>query len=426
MLFFFNNDIYSLGIMWLWFCSYLAVNAVILVYYYKKAYGVFHAPFLMAYTALFVLLPQFATIYNNPYYDKRLIPDLGIVMLSCNVAFTLGFEVVKWYVPERKDVIGILHIDKVKPFMIVMAAMGFATVFLWSGAKFQEGDNVIAANMKEFSQIAVCMPLIAQLAYQKWNKFALYIFVLSVIPSCYFAFFIKGSRGETLFLLLTIGLFLALRYPLKEPVIKKCTLAILLAGALFSASIVWVRSVINGSAHTEVSLIDNFVGSFSMKKVSLGMDLGNVAIGIRHLKEINQMDYGTYLYDDFIQNAVPRRIVGESFKEGLKLNLVKDKEFISRHTHSVTTMTGYYFAFRSFSYLGFLLFFLYGAFYGFAYCRRRDSALCLYLYLWIMPVVPLMFTHSFGYLYSRLYLGFVISCIFCHKAFKRYKITSNG
>ena len=411
--------------MWLWFYSYLAVNFVILFYYYRKTNGVFQAPFLMAYSALFVLLPQFATIYNNPYYDKRLIPDLGIVMLSCNIAFALGFEIMKWYAPEKKDVIGILHIGKIKYFLTIIAVIGFATVFLWSGAKFQEGDNVIQANIKFFSQMALCLVLTSQLTYQKRNKFAIYIFALSAIPSIYFAFFVKGSRGETLFLLLTIGLFIALRYPQKEPVVKKCILAILLVGALFSASITWVRSVINQSDHTEVSLIDNFVSSFSQKKVRLGMDLGNAAIGIRYLKETNQLDYGTYMYDDFIQYTVPRRVVGESFKEGLKLNIVKDGELINRLTHSVTTMTGYYFAFRSFSDLCFLLFFLYGAFYGFAYCRMRDSAPCLYLYLLILPVVPMIFIHNAGYLYARLYIGFAIAYIFCYKAFKRYKIISD-
>lgn len=410
----------------MWGIIFFIVNLIIFIYYYNQRNGVFQAPFLMAYTALFVLLPQFATIYSNPYYDKRLIPDLGIVMLSCNIAFVVGFEITKWYLQEKKEVIGILHIEKIKCFLVITTAIGFATIFLWSGAKFQEGDNVIQANMKSFSQMALCLVLTSQLTFQKKSKFALFIFILSIIPLFYFAFFVKGSRGETLFLLLTIALFISLRFPQKEPVVRKWTLVILLVGALFSASISWVRSIINKSEHTEVSLIDNFVNSFSQKKVSLGMDLGNAAIGIHYLKETNQLDYGTYIYDDFIQNVVPRRVVGESFKNGLKLNFVNDRQFIRRHTHGVSTMTGYYYAFRSFSYLGFLLFVLFGVFYGVVYCKMRESASCLYLYLLILPTVPLIFTHSAGYLYIKLYIGFTIAYIFCYKAFKRYKIISNG
>lgn len=410
----------------MWGIAFFIVNLIIFIHYYNQRNGVFQAPFLMAYTALFVLLPQFATIYNNPYYDKRLIPDLGIIMLSCNMAFAIGFETAKWYLQEKESIIGILHIEKIKYFLIVITIIGFTTIFLWSGNKFQEGDNVIQTNLKSFSQMALCLVLTSQLTYQKRNKLALYVFILSVIPLFYFAFFVKGSRGETLFLLLTIALFTSLRYPQKESVVRKWTLVALLVGALLSASISWVRGIINKSEHTEVSLIDNFTNSFSQKNISLGMDLGNAAIGIDYLKATNQLDYGTYIYDNFIQNIVPRRVVGESLKNELKLNLVKDGLFIKRQTHGVSTMTGYYYAFRSFSYLSFLFFFLLGSFYGFAYCKMRNSSLCLYLYLLILPTVPLIFTHSAGYLYIKLYIGFAIAYIFCHKAFKRYKITLNG
>ena len=380
----------------------------------------------MSYTALFVLLPQFATIYNNPYYDKRLIPDLGIVMLSCNIAFVAGFQIIKWVTREKKDVIGILHITKIRYFLIIIAGIGFITIFLWSGAKFQEGDNVIQSNMKSFSQMALCLVLTAQLTYHKKNNFSLYIFIISLIPLLYFAFFVKGSRGETLFLLLSITLYLSLRYPQKEAIIKKFTVTVLLIGALLSSSIIWVRSIINDSEYTEVSLIDNFVKSFSQKNISLGMDLGNAAIGIRYLKKTDQLDYGTYIYDNLIQNTVPRRVVGEKIKNGLKIDIVKDQAFVAQCTHGVTTMTGYYYAFRSFSYLGFILFFMIGAFYGFIFSKIRNSAIYLYLYLLILPTVPLIFTHSAGYLYMKLYINYAITYIFCYKAFKQYKITSNG
>lgn len=413
--------------MGLWFYSYFIINLVIFIYYYKKVYGVFQAPFLMAYTALFVLLPQFSTIYNNPFYDKRLIPDLGIVMVTCNIAFLFGFEIAKKYIPEHKDIIGILDLNKIKYFLLFIGIIGFVTIFLWTGNKFQEGDNVIQTNMKAFSQMAFCLTLTTLVTHQEKSKFVIFMLVLSATPLFYFAFFVKGSRGETLFLLLSISMYLALRYPQKEPIIRKWTLITLLVGALFSASISWVRNVvINKSERTELSLIDNFTNSFSQKKVSLGMDLGNAAKGIHYLKEKNLLDYGSYIYDDFIQNIVPRRIVGESVKENLKLNFVDDKEFIKQQTHSVTTMTGYYFAFRSFSYLGFLLYFLFGAFYGFIYCKIRNSASCLYLYLLIIPTVPLIFTHSSGYLYMKLYINFAIAYIFCYKGFKRYRIIKNG
>lgn len=413
--------------MGLWFYLYLIINLSILIIYYKRKNGFVEAPFLMAYTAIFVLIPQFATIYNNPFYDKRLIPDLGIMMISCNLAFVAGFELVQQFVFKREDEIGILHLDKIRNFLIIISIIGFTSIFLWEGKKFQEGDNVIQANIKSFSQMALCLVITGLLTYHTKAKIAIYIYLLSVVPLFYFAFFVKGSRGETLFLLFTIAFYFTMKYPEKKPLIKKWTFIILLAGALFSASIIWVRNVvINKSANTELSLVDNFINSFSQKKVSLGMDLGNTALGIQYLKESNQMDYGTDVYDNLIQNVIPRRIVGESLKERLKLNIVKDQNFIKRQTHGVTTMTGYYWAFRAFSYLGFILFFIIGAIYGIAYSKIRNSASCLYLYLLILPTTPLVFTHGPGYLYIKIYMGFLLAYLFCYHGFKRYRIVKGN
>lgn len=413
--------------MGLWFYSYFIINLVIFVYYCKKTNGVFQAPLLMAYTALFVLIPQFATIYNNPFYDKRLIPDLGIVMISCNIAFVVGFELAKKIFPKPINEVGILHLNKIKYILIIFSLIGFSVVFFWDGGKYQEGDNVIQVNLKQFSQMALCLVVTGLLTYRVKNRLAICIFILSIIPLLYFAFIVKGSRGETLFLLFVVAIYIAMRYPKKESLVKKCTFAFLLIGALFNTSIVWVRNVIiNQSENSELSLIDNFINSFSQEQVKLGMDLGNAAIGIKYLNETNQLDFGTYLYDDFIQNVVPRRVVGESYKEGLKLKLVDDQDFIKRLTHGVTTMTGYYHAFRSFSYLGFILYLIIGLLYGLAYSRIRNSAVYLYLYLLILPTVPLIFTHGPGYLYMRIYVSFLAAYIFCRKGFQRYKILNNG
>lgn len=48
--------------------------------------------------------------------------------------------------------------------------------------------------------------------------------------------------------------------------------------------------------------IQNF---FYTKDITVGMDLGNAAKGIRYLKETGQMDYGTSIWDTFIQNYIP-------------------------------------------------------------------------------------------------------------------------
>ena len=111
------------------------------------------------------------------------------------------------------------------------------------------------------------------------------------------------------------------------------------------------------------------------------MDLGNAAKGIRYLKEKGQMDYGTSIWDTFIQNYIPRRLVGEEAKENLKLNIVNDKSTIQKLTYNITTMTGYYSAFKCFSYLGFFLFGIIGYLYGYFWRRICKSQICLFIYV---------------------------------------------
>lgn len=414
-----------------WIYSFLLLNSIVFIYYSRQINGVFQAPFLMAYTALFIFIPQFVSIYNNSLYDKNLIPDLGFMMLSCNLAFLIGFELLKQNYHPSKNVITILHFSKIKYFVLIFSLVGFSTVFLWNGgSKFQEGDNVIQANIKSFSQIALCLTYTSLLNLKTYKKFIVYVFFISVIPLCYFAFFVKGSRGEILFLLLTMTIFLSIKYPLKEKLIRKLFIIILIMGALFSASIIWIRNIISNNYEdvnlVELSLFDNYIDSFSQKDINLGMDLGNAAYGIRYLKNTNEYDYGTYIYDDFIQNIVPRRVVGEAVKEELKFKIVDDRKFIQNQTHGVTTMTGYYFAFRSFSYFGFIIFFIIGLFYGYIYTRMKNSSLSLFIYLLIISIVPLIFTHSPGYLYMKIYINFFIAYLFCHIGFKHYKILRHG
>ena len=71
-------------------------------------------------------------------------------------------------------------------------------------------------------------------------------------------------------------------------------------------------------------------------------------------------------------------------------------------------MTGYYSAFKCFSYLGFFLFGFIGYLYGYFWRRICKSQICLFIYLSIIATVPLIFTHGVDYLYTRLIFIFLI------------------
>ena len=388
------------------FYLYLALNSFILYWYYKKDYGVFQAPFLVAYTSIFVLLPQLATIYSVDYYHTDTLGIFIYVLLSCNIAFVIGFEFAKQ--KYKVSNYTLIRFSKIKVLLYVFACIGFYSIFMWSDT-YQGSDNVIQANMRSFASYAFCLtcPFLIQRhpPKQVWA-----IIILCVIPIAYFAFFVKGSRGSTLFLILVFSLILSIKYPSKRFAIKKGTLLILIIGAIASASIVLIRHFLVGNPDSNgkislsgVTLLSNYEASFNNEDISVGMDLGNAAIGIDFLSTSMDVDYGiTYIWDNFIQNYVPRRVVGESFKKSLKLSLVNDDGFVERQTCGITTMTGYYYAYRSFNILAPLLFLFIGILIGYIWAGRSYSMFNLFVYLVIFSNVPLFITHGPGYIYNGI------------------------
>lgn len=394
--------------MGIWFWLYTIVNLSLLFVFYRKKNGVFQAPFLMAYTSIFVLLPQFSSIYISKYCDKELIGDLGFMMVASNIAFVLGFELAKRNV--HKDVGFFFSYKKIQFVLYLFTCLGVYSIFTWEDT-YQGADNVIQANLKTFSQYALCLSLTFILCGKK--KWILYVItILNVIPLVYFAFFVKGSRGETIFLIIVLFLFLSLKYREKERLYSKIVLLSLIIGGVLNASILLVRNIlvqskVEKNVISEKVILNAFVSSFKQDTYA-NFDLSNAAKGIKYLKETSQADYGTSIWDAFVQNYVPRRVVGLHFKEGLKIKLVNDQEEVRRLTQGVTTMTGYYGAFRCLFYSGFILFGVIGYVFGYYWIKKDSSQICLFIYFSLIASVPLVFTHGVDYWYTRLFFIFFI------------------
>lgn len=90
---------------------------------------------------------------------------------------------------------------------------------LWNDT-FQGSDNVIQANLKNFSQYAFCA-IVTFIFRKNKSKYLYLLIICTLVPLIYFAFFIKGSRGESLFLLITISFILSMKYPQKHKLISK-------------------------------------------------------------------------------------------------------------------------------------------------------------------------------------------------------------
>ncbi|MCM1220054.1 MAG: hypothetical protein NC548_36745 [Lachnospiraceae bacterium] len=408
------------------FYLYLILNVFIFIWYYKKEFGVFQGPFLIAYTSIFVLLPQLMTIYLVDYYQTDSFDIFIYTILGCNIAFVIGFELSKRkFIPKHKTLI---RFSKIKYLVYVFALIGIYSMFTWNDT-YQGSDNVIQANLRSFASYGLCL-ISPFLIREKCSSKQVVLAIMCIMPIAYFAFFVKGSRGALLSLILIISFILSLRYPLRGKKIKRLVVALLLFGAVASASISLIRHILVGDAATgekasvtELSLIDSYKKSFAATDISVGLDLGNAAIGIDYLWKSAKMDWGiSYIWDDFIQNYVPRRVVGESFKESLKVRAVNDKRMVEHLTHGITTMTGYYYAFRSFNILAPLLFLFLGYLIGYLWVRIGVSMACMFVYFVVFTQIPLLLTHGPGYIYSGLEFILLLVFPFLHRGVYKARI----
>ena len=97
---------------WLLIVLYCIVNFYIVNFYKNKYEGVFSAPFVMAAISLSVMLPQMTTIYYSNRYDNDLIPLLAYMMISCNIAFAIGYK--RGYVKVPGNKILDIRVEKIK------------------------------------------------------------------------------------------------------------------------------------------------------------------------------------------------------------------------------------------------------------------------------------------------------------------------
>ena len=62
-------------------------------YYYRKPMGIFSPVYVIAFMSLGQILPQLTTIYYLPHvYNPSILYNLLITMISCNLAFMIGYE----------------------------------------------------------------------------------------------------------------------------------------------------------------------------------------------------------------------------------------------------------------------------------------------------------------------------------------------
>jgi hypothetical protein len=336
-------------------------------------------------------------------------------MITCNLSFVAGYNLAK----KRKMsmVIRDIQLKKMEWIIFLFALTGLSTVYFFS-VNFHVSkdeftgamDTVLTSNIKSFSEFSLALSIVSILQGNK-SKIIWISFILSIIPIINFAFFVKGSRNDSLVLFLNLLLFWVLWKPQMKRLIKILTICFFLTGSIISSSMEEFRNALIKDPNLNVFDInywDAFNNSFYNSHTDVGMDLGNAALGIDFCYKNDTYNYGLQLWNGFVYNYIPRRLIGDKNKKALMYH----DEYIDRNlnsywTHGVTTVTGYADAFSSFSFFGFILFALVGYMYGNIWEYSFRSGFWRFVYLFTISQIPVFVTHNLQFFLARLELVFI-------------------
>jgi hypothetical protein len=345
-------------------------------------------------------------------------------MLSCNIAFVVGYE--KGMRKPIKQKIKEIRLPKIKWGIFFLACIGFLSVLMWGWEIYQQTeDNVIQVFLKSIARITFSLSL-ACILYEYKKKIIYATLIISSITLLNFAL-LKGSRSETLFIMFNIALFFYMYVKKNKNSIKILLICFLIFGSITNASIHLIRVTYFNSTHRDlntlrsISYIDIYTQSYNRENLTNGMDLGNAAWGINFCYKHDNYDYGLKLWNGFIDNYIPRRIVGEKMKNSLYYPM-KYAEYQHKLTNGITTMTGYFDAFSIWSIFGFFVFMIIGYVYGIIWKYAQYSLCYLFLKFLLISILISALTHKLQYLFSTVELLIILTIIFSPFKIFSYKI----
>ncbi|MCF2447049.1 hypothetical protein L0657_24055 [Dyadobacter sp. CY345] len=339
-------------------------------------------------------------------------------MISSQVAFNYGFNTRSTI---SKSSLGIkdFSLKRVHYLIVFFTIAGLIPMFFYQSlTTVYGGVNVILGIFRSLGTFGFIISLIHLEKYPKIHrKLILLCTIVSGIPLFFFAYFVKGSREGLFALALFIALFLSTGILRKySRMVSISFFLVFLLGSFVAGSITDIRRTNNykeegASDITQIEYLSNFVNSIVSKDITNGMDLGNGAILIDHVSANSTYDYGAGFWNGFIYNYFPSRYFGDDFKNAVYIkfsNISSNEALEKRLTRGISTRTGFFDAFRSFSVFAFIPFLFFGILLNSFQSKSKLSMFYLFVYVSCLAVIPNMLTHSFQYLLGRLELIFII------------------
>lgn len=385
---------------------YILENIYMLYKQYKRPLGIFSPVYIVAFMSLGQMLPQLTTIYFLPQiYDRSIMYNLLFTMITCNWAFYLGSKKEYTSLPYKV-------LDIREKYIIVLIVLFAPCSYLFDKivsaghAGIETGaDGVIAFQFQALGYISLILSLV-YLQKHKLTPLLSGCLLLSTYPILHYAFGIYGSRLSTFIVALLYAYLFTIKYPQKYNIIKKVFTIFFAVGCIGSLSISEVRTKMGDETSGgigNINYIDNMKKAFSGGSYSYlaGMDLGNAALGIDHCYKENEFNFGLFVWNGFVFNYVPKRLVGQDVKDGLIVPFKADK-YIQYLTNGITCTTGYYDAFSSFGWLGFIVFYTLARLFAWLKSRGKYSTFYMMIYFFMLSNVAVAITHGLQLVLAKM------------------------
>ena len=347
-----------------------------------------------------------------------------IMFILCNYAFYYGFNKAQEKAGGNQT-FETFDLSRVKIVVLIFAVVGLYATLKNRGAYqggFVEGVYVILSFFTSY--FIISMNVVFTCIFKRYKIPFYFYFIIVIALYLQIEQFVSiARRAQAMQTLLTCAFFYFLMHDVaKYKRFKWVVPFVFIVGFFLNSQVSLYRSNAYSKEMTiweNVNSIDFFNKETSTFVDFYGNEVHNAMIGINDISSNLSFDYGLFNWNEIVHDFVPKVIVGSDIKAALMVDFGGSKQ-AEKLQSSGATMTGYYDAFSSFGYFGWVKFLLIGYLMGYFWRKRETSVNYLLLYVCLFSPVMEIISHGSHYPISRLvfYYAFAypfIKMTFCKK-----------
>jgi hypothetical protein len=328
----------------------------------RKRIGIIQYPFLATVVMLGWVFPQLIGLSLQEQVPDGAVTKTVVFTLFCLLAACFGYwrtrrssRVLQWQFSPKKLNFAAAVLSLAGAFFFLKVTQMAEEARLLHGGLWT-GVITIYVFLAGMLTTGLVIAAISYIHKPSWMGLGIMAFGLLFH---FHRVIVEGRREEMIQMFVFLALFIWLRRGWLPP--RVVLLGTISAGAFLMTSIGDYRNLMlgSGSTYREIDWISNFVGSF--QDLNQSSELYNAAMIIEATDLTLKFDLGLSLWNSFVHAYVPAQVFGADFKNGLRFELVDvaAQEFGHR-PHTGTTLTGMAGAFRSYWWLGCIVYLIIG------------------------------------------------------------------